>query len=853
MAVSAGFLALGAIFTWPLSIYFLSAITYGYDANPAYYTAPMYEGDHLQYYYHLGLLKYAVLGKIPWFTNPLEFATIYRPDWLFMYSLPLSAALYLPFTLVSLPFAYNMFLMVAMVLSGLCMYLWTRELTGNRAAAFCAGVVFDFFPLRMVEILGGHPSGFIMFLVPLALYFFDRAIRRKSPFDGFFCGMAACVLAVQYNFFAYFLFMFLMAYIPWRVAAQGAREVRALIPAFIPMGAWFLAGIGWMYYFKKTMVEKSAMGHGRSWGEVENFSPPLWAAWNTSRGFEVYLGLAAIFALATLALLLLGKLADKKIRRDAIFFLLVFAGTYILAFGTSLNDSFPLYKLFYEYFPYFNLSRSPTKIMVIVILCLSALTAITMVWLLTLEKRRAAALGGLFMLALLYDYHPGKPVGICLLDRDNPAYRFIAESGVKKPVLNLPIWPGESSWESIYQYYAIESGTPMINGYSPLVKEDYINHVFWPLAPMNGGDMAQEQLETVKALNVGFVVFHADAYPPKVGAFSPYFVLKRLTESPYLELALKKDPLWVFKLKPSPGPWQPPGPSRLGSLFEAERLNWIGGQQAQDKDASKGWALRASPENKLEENGIINAGPYATFPAGEYQVTARIKVEGDLSGDGPVAALDVSGDQGRVILAQRDIMPADINAAGQYQDFELKYTLTPGKFWQVEYRLYLKGKATVWFDYAYVTAFGAQGPEDLFEAEDLRYYSGRLVEDQDATGGQAIRSMPGVNPADVMVFGPDTMFEPGRWRAIFRLKTERDAGYDALANIEARIGYQEEVVASRSVYTEQLGGAGVWGYASIDFTLSRKSTVDVSVQFTGAAPLLVDNVRLEKLPEPEKL
>jgi hypothetical protein len=612
------------------------------------------------------------------------------------------------------------------------------------------------------------------------------------------------------------------------------------------MGAWFLAAVGWMYQFKITMVEKSAMAGGRRWDEVANYSPPIWAAWSHVRGLQVYLGLAAAFALLALILLALGRMEDKKVRRDVLFFLLMFLASYLLAFGATLDAYFPIYKLFYKYFPFFNLSRSPTKIMIVVISCVGVLAGFSIQWIAARAKPWMNVATALFMLALIYDYHPGKPVGICLLDEGNEAYRFIAKAGGGKPVLNLPIWPGESSWESIYQYYAIDSGTPMINGYSPLVKAEYTSHVFWPLAPMNGGDLAAEQAETIQKLGVGYVVFHADAYPPKVGAFSPYFAIRRLMESPYLDLVMKKDPLWVFKPRAIPGPPKTPSPSRLGSFFEAERMNWINGKKTEDQDASGGLALRAQPGKDLPEMGVLSAGPYATFPSGRYKVLMRIKVEGEMKGAIPVARIDVAGDQGKIILAQKEIYPADLPAAGGYKEFELEYDLAPGRFWQVECRVFSSGSAAVWYDYAYVIAAKADGPKDFYEAEELRYYSGRLVEDKQASGGQAIRSMPGLHPDDYMVFGPQTMFEAGQWRAIVRLKADRDAGTAPAGQVDVWIGTAATAAVSRKVTAADLGGAGKWADIAVDFTLTRRTMVEAAVMFGGVSPLAVDYIRFEK-------
>ena len=123
------YLTLSILFSWPLPLFLFDGIPYAYDADPRYAVSQLFMGDHLQYYYHLGLMKHAATGHIPWFTNPLEFATPYQPDWFFSYSLPVSI-IYLPFAFISMPLAYNIFMLTTMALGGLSMYLWVKDRLG---------------------------------------------------------------------------------------------------------------------------------------------------------------------------------------------------------------------------------------------------------------------------------------------------------------------------------------------------------------------------------------------------------------------------------------------------------------------------------------------------------------------------------------------------------------------------------------------------------------------------------------------------------------------------------------------------------------------------------------------------
>lgn len=87
------------------------------------------------------------------------------------------------------------------------------------------------------------------------------------------------------------------------------------------------------------------------------------------------------------------------------------------------------------------------------------------------------------------------------------------------------------------------------------------------------------------------------------------------------------------------------------------------GQVVQDADAHGGQALFFSRNMTL---GWVN-GPFAKLAAGSYTATFRLKVA-DNRGSQPIARVYI-GD------AQRHLAPSDFQAAGQYQDFILSFTL----------------------------------------------------------------------------------------------------------------------------------------------------------------------------------
>ncbi len=841
------FAILGVVYSWPLFLNLSDAIPYAYSPDPVHKTAKMFQGDHLQAYYHIGLLKEAFLGYIDWFSNPYEFATEYAGWMVSDYFLPVSL-IYLPFSFISGPLAYNILVILSFGLAGLSMYLWARELTGSRIAALSAGVVFNFSPIRLVELFGGHPAGLALFLFPFSLYYFDRAIKEKNLFYSGLSGFFAFALSVQYNYFAYYLLMFLMLYIPWRIIPQiksdmasigRFEEVKRLFVAGTPFATGMLATTGYMLFFKKTMVDTGTFAGGRTMGEVALYSPSLAAIWNPhSAGWSVYLGLPFLaIPLCLIVAAVLWKTTASK--WDILFFTAVALVTYILAFGTTLNDNIPLYSLFYNHFPYFNFSRNPVKIMVISVSTVSILVA----YLVAMASRKPALLMVSILVITLtaIDYHPRSAIGICLLDEGNPVYKRLAQEAGDKRVLNLPIWPGESSWSSIYIYYALQSRVPTINGYSPLVAKAYVDSVFTPLFPLNGGDLAEPHVKLLNDLGVGYIVFHEEAYPPKVSAYPSSFALSRLLNSPNLELVKKEEPLWLFKLlDKNRNTAQKPVTSPIGTIFQAEHLPAINGKHIEDPNAMNGVALSFSQEKGKEQTAIINAGPYRTFPAGEYRVFFRMRL-GESVKPGPVAKIDVSGDLGRAVLAEKVIDASEFGQEGKYHYFALDYTLSPNKAWQVEFRTYSINASPIVFDSVYALMKGEDDPQLSYEAEKM-FYTGRIVVDKEASNEKAVLSIPGRDPSDVMVYGPFRLYKRGKYTASFRIKT---CGNKNVARLEVKSASSGKILAEKTVAPKHF--ATIEGYREIKvpYSLAGDDVIEFRVIFTGKAELYVDKISVE--------
>ena len=82
---------------------------------------------------------------------------------------------------------YNIVLLLSFAASGVAMYALARALTGDRAAAFVAGVAFAFYPFRFEHY--SHLELQVTFWMPLALLMMHRTMTTLRARDGAVTGL----------------------------------------------------------------------------------------------------------------------------------------------------------------------------------------------------------------------------------------------------------------------------------------------------------------------------------------------------------------------------------------------------------------------------------------------------------------------------------------------------------------------------------------------------------------------------------------------------------------------------------------------------------------------------------------
>ncbi len=92
---------------------------------------------------------------------------------------PLAGVLTAPLQAVSLAFAYNAIFILGYVLSGLFMFMLAYYLTGNKYAAFIAGLVFAFAPMHIAQSYG-HLNWTSIEFLPLFVLFLLLSIKESK-------------------------------------------------------------------------------------------------------------------------------------------------------------------------------------------------------------------------------------------------------------------------------------------------------------------------------------------------------------------------------------------------------------------------------------------------------------------------------------------------------------------------------------------------------------------------------------------------------------------------------------------------------------------------------------------------
>ena len=442
-------------------------------------------GDHLQTDYRLWLPGHQLEnGRAPWL-DPYTF----RPE-----SKPSVNFAAWPFALPYWPlvaafghvWAWNLFVLLTYLAAGLFACGWLRELGLPRGPALVGGLAFAIAPYRAMQS-AGHLLGPISMLLPLALWAFERGLKRGI---GWFVLSSAAIVSIPLSgqvHLALGAVPFFLAY-----ALCRTRAVRPLVVAGVATVAAAGAGI----LIQRVVIEGSVSSGGRSLQDVGRYSANVvdFLARHPTHGAErfVYLGLATP-VLAAYGLRLLWKEGRRAL---ALLFGLGSLIPILLAFGTNI----PTYSALWHAFPPFRFPRVPERLMPIACLAIAALVA------LAVTRLRWARFAPLLVVLVLFADLDTRVYSASDADESNAAYAAIGHQRSGR-LLELPVFTPDEHYGSVYLHYDIQALRERPLGYSTLAPKS-VDKLVQKLEPLNCGEWPPGTPALIDRLAVRPIAFH---------------------------------------------------------------------------------------------------------------------------------------------------------------------------------------------------------------------------------------------------------------------------------------------------------------------------------------------------------
>jgi len=206
----------GIIFTWPMTLDFFSSIPYTLRPISGFERVPLMPGDQLQSYYWYWLFSDNLFGNSSLLTNPYEFNGPAGPMSTVYANFPFSILYVLLLPLGSIG-AYNGLILLSFLLCGLAMFLLARTWTKDLWASLMAGLIFAVFPYRVSHIAGGQLTGYVIFFLPLCLYFIEQTLTTGRKVYGGAAGLCFILMSWMDPHTSFLTTLTVGAYLPSRI------------------------------------------------------------------------------------------------------------------------------------------------------------------------------------------------------------------------------------------------------------------------------------------------------------------------------------------------------------------------------------------------------------------------------------------------------------------------------------------------------------------------------------------------------------------------------------------------------------------------------------------------------------
>ena len=451
---------------------------------------------------------------------------------------------------------HNIVFLIAFVTAFIGAYYLCRYLTGSKAAATVAAVLYAFCPFVFART--AHVQLLFIGSLPACLVAFHQLVDKPTVVRSVILGVLLWATAMTCAYYGIFAgLMVALGTVLFAVSRGLWRSVDYWIS--ILLAAFTSVGLT-VPFFVPYIYVQNEMGFVRTLDDARAYSANL-AAWGASaawahRWWLPALGdfnevlfpgiLASVLGLAGGFTLLRRQppwreggsaTAAPRFRRDvALFYVLIGA----VACWSSFGPDAGVYQIFYNTIPVFTFLRAPGRMGIMATLALTVLAA---GWIarLTSTRRDGPHVAAALIAVALAELATMPLAGFREVEPLSPVYRVLA--GLPRgAVAEFPYWYERSDFPR-HAYYMLNSTAhwqPLVNGYSDHIPADFRKTVV-----ALSSFPSRESFGILARADTRYVVFHLDMYNTRLRER----LFERLkTYAQYLRPIAQEGPVWLYEI-----------------------------------------------------------------------------------------------------------------------------------------------------------------------------------------------------------------------------------------------------------------------------------------------------------------
>ncbi len=519
----------------------------------------MKAGDHFEQFYRYSLVKNNLeRGNFPYYSGYQYNITNDSNNFT-------EGLIFFPFSLINgmLSFivgdilSYNIMLLLSYVFTGLSAYLLVFYITKSSVASLVAGTFLVTVPFRTSFLYGQMVYGIDVCLLPLPILFTELALTTQKRRYYFLVGLSFFFLATA-NFQSFYWFVFLTwPYFLLRlISFINLRniEIRHKLTLMTYMLPGLIAAIFYLIFIY-FLLKGSVLHSGQAFAEVSVYAPNINNMFTVYNGNEknLYLGWTLSLVILVLILSLIFRNIVSSLEKFFFYvFFVIFLLSYMFCFGPNIDiySGSNFYKWLFENIPGFSGTRTPGRIMVVVVVSYAILIGISVhffqKFLLQKIKRfgvYSSVMSALLILvSIVIDFDYLKP-GLNFFEKENKVYQYLEG---KEKILGLPFTEHGADFRNTpFIYYALKYNLRMYNGHSSFVPKEYFDVTPF-LFSINHGELTDKQWLWLKENKFKYIVAH---HSEDKNFRTPLDAILKLKASVFLDYKFTDQQAFLFEVR----------------------------------------------------------------------------------------------------------------------------------------------------------------------------------------------------------------------------------------------------------------------------------------------------------------